>query len=91
MFEKLEFNARLPAVHNHAEGEVNKALEDYHKDISKSLIEKIYAKYYLDFVLFGFSLESVKAMVDIGTEEPSNYSYKSNKRFDIYEFTTKIK
>ena len=86
VFEELEFNSRLPTVHNHAKGEVKKALEDYYKEIPKSLIKKIYAKYYLDFVLYGFSTESVKAMVDIGTEEPSNYSYKSHKRFDINEF-----
>ena len=86
VFDELKFNARLPAVHNHADGEVKKALEDYYKDIPKSLIKKIYAKYFLDFVLYGFSTESVKAMVDIGTEEPSNYSYKSDKGFDIYGF-----
>lgn len=84
VFDELELNARLPAVHNHVERGMT--LEDYYKDIPKSLIKKIYAKYYLDFVLYGFSTESVEAIVNIGTEEPSNYSYKSYKGFNSSEF-----
>ena len=48
-------------------------------DIPKSLIKKIYAKYYLDFVLYGFSTDSVQAIVDVGIEEPSHYSFNSEK------------
>ena len=46
-------------------------------EIPKSLIKKIYAKYYLDFVLYGFSTDSVQAIVNVGIEETSNYSFKS--------------
>ena len=84
VFDELELNARLPAVHNHVERGMT--LEDYYKDIPKSLTKKIYAKYYLDFVLYGFSTESVEAIVNIGTEEQSNYSYKSYKGFNSSEF-----
>ena len=84
VFDELELNARLPAVHNHVERGMT--LEDYYKDIPKSLTKKIYAKYYLDFVLYGFSTESVEAIVNIGTEEPSNYSYTSYKGFNSSEF-----
>ena len=35
VFKELEFNARLPAVQNHAEGEVKKAFEDCYKEIPK--------------------------------------------------------
>ena len=48
-------------------------------DIPKSLIKKIYAKYYLDFVLYGFSTDSVQAIVDVGIEEPSDYSFNSEE------------
>ena len=83
VFKELEFDARLPAEPNHANGTVNKTLEDYYKDIPKSLIKKIYAKYYLDFVLYGFSTESVEAIVNVGTEKPSNYHYT---RIQFVEF-----
>ena len=46
------------------------------------MIKKLYAKYFLDFVLFGFSPDSVKSIVDAGTDEPSEYSFSTNKRFD---------
>ena len=46
-------------------------------EIPKSLIKKIYAKYYLDFVLYGFSTDSVQAIVNVGKEDTSNYSFKS--------------
>ena len=56
------------------------------KDIPKSLIKKIYAKYYLDFVLYGFSTDSVQAIVDAGMEGSSEYS-KSANEFSNSTFT----
>ena len=46
-------------------------------DIPKTLIKKLYSKYYLDFVLYGFSADSVQAIVDVGIEGTFNYSFKS--------------
>ena len=88
VFEALEFDTRLPYEPNHTEvkGGVKKTLEDYYADIPKSLIKKTYAKYFLDFVLLGFSTDSVQAIVDAGTDEPSDYSYKSYQGFNSSEF-----
>ena len=55
-------------------------------EIPKSLIKKIYAKYYLDFVLYGFSTDSVQAIVDVGIEETSNYSFKSKSGDEFAQY-----
>ena len=61
VFQKLNFNTSLPGLINTRKNEEKtkkysrKQLEDYYRNIPKALIKKVYAKYYLDFVLLGFS------------------------------------
>ena len=81
VFQQLDFDAKLPLFHQSSKS-TKKSLEDYYRNIPKALIKKLYAKYFLDFVLFGFSPDSVKSIVDAGTDEPSEYSFSTNKRFD---------
>ena len=81
VFQQLDFDAKLPHFHQSSKS-TKKSLEDYYKNIPKALIKKLYAKYFLDFVLFGFSPDSVKSIVDAGTDEPSEYSFSTNKGFD---------
>ena len=88
VFSQLNFNTSLPSFHSSSKnGSSTKPLEDYYKNIPKALIKKIYSKYYLDFVLFGFSPASVRNILEAGTKEPSNYSYISNDdaSFEQYE------
>ena len=61
------------------------------KGIPKPLIKKIYAKYYLDFVLYGFSSDSVQAIVDVGIEEKSDYSFKNSDYSFICNDPDKLK
>ena len=72
VFQKLHFNTSLPSFHT-TSTKPKTTLEDYYADIPKTLIKRIYAKYYLDFVLLGFSSEMVSKIVNLGTNEPSNY------------------
>lgn len=88
VFSQLNFKTGLPSFHSSSKnGSSTKPLEDYYKNIPKALIKKIYSKYYLDFVLFGFSPASVRNILEAGTKEPSNYSYISNDdaSFEQYE------
>ena len=80
VFKKLNFNTSLPAVINTSKTKKNprKQLEEYYKNIPKALIKKVYAKYYLDFVLLGFSSSMVLEIVNSGTDEPSNYTKRSS-------------
>ena len=61
VFRQLNFNTSLPGLINTRKNDEKtkknprKQLEDYYKNIPKALIKKVYAKYYLDFVLLGFS------------------------------------
>ena len=95
VFKKLNFNTSLPAVINTSKTKKNprKQLEEYYKNIPKALIKKVYAKYYLDFVLLGFSSSMVSQIVDSGTDEPSNYTKRSSYIYDdpirfriVYQF-----
>ena len=43
--------------------------EDYFKDTPKDLIKQIYRHFFADFVVFGFSPESVKKFVRAGTDK----------------------
>ena len=60
-------------------------MEDYYAEIPKALIEKVYAKYYLDFVLLGFSSEMVSNIHYLGTDEPSNYKNKMVYKNEPYK------
>ena len=60
-------------------------MEDYYAEIPKALIEKVYAKYYLDFVLLGFSSEMVSNIHNLGTDEPSNYKNKMVYKNEPYK------
>ena len=84
VFEKLCFNTSLPSFHlsSTTKGPPKRPMEDYFAEIPKALIEKVYAKYYLDFVLLGFSSEMVSKFYNLGTDQPSNYK---NKMFYIKE------
>ena len=84
VFEELNFNTSLPSVINSSKTKKNprKQLEEYYKNIPKALIKKVYAKYYLDFVLFGFSSSMVSEIVNSGTDEPSNYTRMSSYLYD---------
>ena len=91
VFKQLNFNTSLPGSYLHtspgdksnsAKTKKNpkkseKQLEDYYKTIPKDLIKKVYAKYYLDFILFGFSSSMVSKIVNSGIDEPSNYTHTS--------------
>ena len=88
VFSQLNFKTSLPSFHSSSKNGSSKTpLEDYYKNIPKALIKKIYSKYYLDFVLFGFSPASVRNILEAGTKEPSNYSYISSDdaSFEQYE------
>ena len=88
VFQQLNFDAKLPSFHQSSKS-TKKTIDEYYKKalIPKALIKKVYAKYYLDFVLFGFSPDSVKTIVDAGTDEPSEYSFKTYKGFDSQIFS----
>ena len=81
VFQQLDFDAKLPLFHSSSKTS-KKPLEDYYKNIPKELIKKIYAKYFLDFVLFGFSPDSVQSIVNAGTDEPSKYSFETHQGFN---------
>ena len=86
VFQQLDFDAKLPIFHSSSKTS-KKTLEDYYENIPKELIKKLYAKYFLDFVLFGFSPDSVQSIVDAGIEEPSEYSFKSYEGFNSSIFS----
>ena len=87
VFSQLNFNIRLPSFHSSSKnGSTKRPLEHYYKNIPKALIKKIYSKYYLDFVLFGFSPASVMNILEAGTEEPSNYSFTSNNEASFEQY-----
>ena len=81
VFQQLNFDAKLPTFHSSSKAS-KKPLEDYYKNIPKVLIKKLYAKYFLDFVLFGFSPDSVQSIVNAGTDEPSDYSFQTFSGFN---------
>lgn len=87
VFKQLNFNTSLPGLINGSKTKKNpekskKKLEDHYKSIPKDLIKKVYAKYYLDFVLFGFSSSMVSQIVNSGIDEPSNYTKTSKYLWD---------
>ena len=87
VFKQLNFNTSLPGLINSSKTKKNpekskKQLEDYYKSIPKDLIKKVYAKYYLDFVLFGFSSSMVSQIVNSGIDKPSNYTKTSKYVWD---------
>ena len=86
VFQQLDFDAKLPIFHSSSKSS-NKPLEDYYKNIPKELIKKLYAKYFLDFVLFGFSPDSVQSIVNAGIEEPSEYSFESYSGYNSSIFS----
>ena len=86
VFQQLDFDAKLPIFHSSSKA-TKKPLGDYYKNIPKELIKKLYAKYFLDFVLFGFSPDSVQSIVDAGIEEPSEYSFESYSGFNSSIFS----
>ena len=92
VFKQLNFNTSLPGDKSNSAKtkktpeKSEKQLEDYYKSIPKDLIKKVYAKYYLDFVLFGFSSSMVSKIVYSGIDEPSNYTYTSEYGDDSVPF-----
>ena len=92
IFKQLNFNTSLPGDKSNSAKtkktpeKSEKQLEDYYKSIPKDLIKKVYAKYYLDFVLFGFSSSMVSKIVYSGIDEPSNYTYTSEYGDDSVPF-----
>ena len=93
VFSQLNFSSRLPTFHSSSKSS-KKPLEDYYRSIPSDLIKKVYSKYYLDFVLFGFSPLSVRRILDAGTDEPSEYSLKSNinvAEFEQYKICNDLK
>ena len=86
VFQQLNFDAKLPTFHSSSKAS-KKPLEDYYKNIPKALIKKLYAKYFLDFVLLGFSPDSVQSIVNAGTDEPSDYSFETFSGFNSSIFS----
>ena len=86
VFQELDFDAKLPLFHSSSKS-TKKSLEDYYKNIPKALIKKLYAKYFLDFVLLGFSSDQVQSIVNVGTDEASEYSFKTYQGFNSSIFT----
>ena len=84
VFSQLNFSTRLPSFHSSSKSS-QKPLEAYYRNIPKDLIKKVYSKYYLDFVLFGFSPLSVRRILAAGTNEPSDYSLNSNTSVSEFE------
>ena len=88
VFSQLNFKTGLPSFHSSSKnGSSTKPLEDYYKNIPKALIKKLYAKYFLDFVLLGFSPDSVQSIVNAGTDEPSDYSFETFSGFNSSIFS----
>ena len=86
VFGQLNFNTGLPSFHSSSKSS-KRPLEDYYRNIPKDLIKKVYSKYYLDFVLFGFSPVSVRRILEAGTDEPSNYSFKCNLNASFEQYS----
>ena len=86
VFQQLNFDAKLPTFHTSSKAS-KKPLEDYYKNIPKVLIKKLYAKYFLDFILFGFSPDSVQSILNAGTDEPSHYSFETFSGFNSSIFS----
>ena len=91
VFEKVGFNTHLPP--NHGSSATSKSwtakptqkptskkptTAELYKQIPVKTIVDIYRKYYLDFVLFGFSAETVVEVVQMASDQRRKFSIKGN-------------
>ena len=87
VFEALKFNTHLPADHGSSSlkskvktTQKPTTAERYKSIPIKTLID-IYRKYYLDFVVFGFSADSVLEVINpkLATSERHQFSIRGNQ------------
>ena len=82
IFEKLGYKARLPTKIVPA---IDKsALKNYfqnpYKNVPKSDVQEVYRKYYLDFVLLGFTADEV--LETVNSAHGKKYDKLSRKEMD---------
>lgn len=84
IFEKIGFNTHLPPNHGSSTLKSSSAQKrkpttaENYKEIPVKTIIDIYRKYYLDFVLFGFSAETVIEVVQMANSIRHRFSIKGN-------------
>ena len=82
IFEKLGYKARLPTtiVSGIDKSDLKSYLKNPYKNVPKSDVQEVYRKYYLDFVLLGFTADEV--LKTVNSAHGKNYDKLSRKEMD---------
>ena len=81
IFEKLGYKARLPKKKPSRRDKSH--IENPYKNVPKSGVKEVYRKYYLDFVLFGFTADEVMETVNGAEGKDYKKLSKSEKKEGI--------
>ena len=86
IFEKLGYKARLPTkIGSNPKVDIGKSglksyLKNPYKNVPKSGVQEVYRKYYLDFVLLGFTADEV--IETVNSAHGKEYDTLSRKEMD---------
>ena len=82
IFEKLGYKARLPTkiVSGIDKSNLKSYFKNPYKNVPKSGVQEVYRKYYLDFVLLGFTADEV--LKTVNSAHGKNYDKLSRKEMD---------